>query len=874
MKDKQFKAVNREENYIKNNAPDMRLGRHSETAPQPRQSTSRKMKKYQARQPTIGAESAAVPEQQDYGGYTADTGNTDTDLQISNSDTVHYAENADLQVTPRNKNRIYQKHTQFAQKTADYDFAKENQTQDFSFTDTTETYSPDTAEQPENVAEETADIPQNHLEGGAQTEPPKRSHKQYYHSHNPRREKDADFNISETSKETDYSFTDVKSDTSFDRSERKTGDNEKPTDKAVRKRIYQTQRDNTAKEPAAETEPSEDYDISDAVKNADKPFDYVSDSGSADSRQTAKHKKNARLQEKRRLQTDDTVSSGTADGNDKSESTDNTTADNGKDDFQFKRAAKAERRAEKAQVKVDKAEEKLPHKKKIKRQRLYDEEKQKPKNRLVFENEIKPQKDLYHRTPVKAAVSEIGMQAANKVHSKINETENENAAVEGAHKTEQKAETLARYSARTARYIRQNKKAAPYKRAQRLRVKSEKLKINAAYQKTLAENPELKKSILKKFQQKQRIKKQYQKARQAEQGAKAAKNSAKAAVKNTVRITNFVARHKSVFAVIISIALMIGWLATTISSCAVMGMSGANSILTSSYLAEDEDIYLAEGYYAGLETDLRAELDNIETTYAGYDEYKYNLAQIGHNPYELISYLTAKYECFVFDDIQAELDGLFAQQYALTITEAIETRTDDAGGEYEYKVLNVTLTNNNLNMLANTNLTDDQRELYGIYLETKGNRDYLFADDIYSNAVTPPSYTIPGEALSDATFRRLITEAEKYLGYPYVWGGSSPSTSFDCSGFVCWVFKNSGVYPLERTTAQGICDQCAIIPRSEAKPGDIIFFTGTYNAGEPVTHVGIYVGDGMMIHCGNPIQYASIDTPYWTEHFYCFGRLN
>ena len=412
MKDKQFKAVNREENYIKNNAPDMRLGRHSETAPQPRQSTSRKMKKYQARQPTIGAESAAAPEQQGYGGYTADTGNTDTDLQISNSDTVHYAENADLQVTPRNKNRIYQKHTQFAQKAADYDFTKENQTQDFSFTDTTETYSPDTAEQPENVAEETADIPQNHLEGGAQTEPPKRSHKQCYHSRNPRREKDADFNISETAKETDYSFTDVKSDTSFDRSERKTGNNAKPTDKAVRKRIYQTQRDNTAKEPAAETEPSEDYDISDAAKNADKPFDYVSDSGGVDSKQTAKHKKNARLQEKRRLQTDDAVSSDTADGNDKSESADNTTADNGKDDFQFNRAAKAERRAEKAQAKADKAEEKLPHKKKIKRQRLYDKEKQKPKNRLVFENEIKPQKDLYHRTPVKAVVSEIGMQAA------------------------------------------------------------------------------------------------------------------------------------------------------------------------------------------------------------------------------------------------------------------------------------------------------------------------------------------------------------------------------------------------------------------------------------------------------------------------------
>ena len=201
------------------------------------------------------------------------------------------------------------------------------------------------------------------------------------------------------------------------------------------------------------------------------------------------------------------------------------------------------------------------------------------------------------------------------------------------------------------------------------------------------------------------------------------------------------------------------------------------------------------------------------------------------------------------------------------------TYTDDEGNDKEYKILNVTLVNKNITMLTNTNLTDDQRELYGIYLESKGNRDYLFADDIYSNPAAPPSYTIPGEALNDATFRRLITEAEKYLGYPYVWGGSSPSTSFDCSGFVCWVYQASGVYPLSRTTAQGIFNQCAVVSRADAKPGDIIFFTGTYNAGEPVTHVGIFVGNGMMIHCGNPIQYASIDSSYWSSHFYAFGRL-
>ena len=188
---------------------------------------------------------------------------------------------------------------------------------------------------------------------------------------------------------------------------------------------------------------------------------------------------------------------------------------------------------------------------------------------------------------------------------------------------------------------------------------------------------------------------------------------------------------------------------------------------------------------------------------------------------------------------------------------------------YEYKILNVTLTNSGFIPSMN----EEQRELYNIYLASKGNRDYLFADDIYANESDAPSYTIPGEALTDETFRRLITEAEKYLGYPYVWGGSSPSTSFDCSGFVCWVFKNSGVYPLNRTTAQGIYDQCTPVRPVDAKPGDIIFFKGTYNTSE-VSHVGIYVGNGMMIHCGNPIQYASVNSSYWTQHFYAYGRLN
>ena len=456
----------------------------------------------------------------------------------------------------------------------------------------------------------------------------------------------------------------------------------------------------------------------------------------------------------------------------------------------------------------------------------------------------------------------------NKLHSKIAEVEHENSAVEAAHKTEQKAETLARYSVRTAKYIDGKRKAAPYQKAARLQHKAEKAEVRAIHEKTLAENPQLKKSALKKFQQKQRIKKQYQKAKRAEQSAKAAKKTAQNTERATRRLVAFVWRHKIVFGVILIISLLVAWLGTILSSCSVMLTTGANSIMVSSYFAEDEDIYAAEDYYVSLEQDLQSRINRIESDYPDYDEYNYSMAQVGHNPYELISYLTAVYQDFKFNDIKEALDTLFNSQYHLRITETTEQRTDGDGNTYDYKILNVTLTNDGFTQA----LTADQRELYYIYLESKGNRDYLFADDIYANESDGPGYTIPGEALTDETFRRLITEAEKYLGFPYVWGGSTPATSFDCSGFVCWVFSNSGVYPLSRTTAQGIYNQCARISPQEAKPGDLIFFKGTYNTSE-VSHIGIYVGGGMMIHAGNPIQYTSVNTNYWQSHFFAYGRL-
>ena len=325
-------------------------------------------------------------------------------------------------------------------------------------------------------------------------------------------------------------------------------------------------------------------------------------------------------------------------------------------------------------------------------------------------------------------------------------------------------------------------------------------------------------------------------------------------------------------------------------------------MLGTSFTAEDEDILGADEDYTALENDLRSQVDNIESTHSGYDEYRYALDEIGHNPYELASYLTVVFEDYTREEVQATLQQLFEQQYELILEEEVEirTRTETRTGtrthtdpetgetweeeyeyevevEYEYYILNVTLRNYGLgNVIRSSGLSADQLERYEVLLETLGNRSYLFGEDVSSAPGGGGEYTdydIPGEALTDTAFANMIREAEKYLGYPYVWGGSSPSTSFDCSGFVSWVINNCGNgWSVGRQTANGLKNLCAIIPPSEAKPGDLIFFQGTYNT-SGASHVGIYVGNGMMIHCGDPISYASIETNYWQQHFYCFGRI-
>lgn len=562
------------------------------------------------------------------------------------------------------------------------------------------------------------------------------------------------------------------------------------------------------------------------------------------------------------------------------------------------RAARAEHKAEILGKKLEQAQKKIPKKKKLRLQKELDPQKSKLKHALRFEEVEK--KRGKEALPKKAS-RRMAQSASAVVHSKLHQVEEENVGTKAAHRTELAAEGAATAAIHAARKHHLN---APYKRVEKLEVKVNKANAEAAFRATVRDNPELQQNTVKSFFQKRRIKRQYAKEfRKAQKNAGqgfAATKKAKDVISSTGQaVVNAVKNHKGGLMVFGILALLVIMVFSSLSSCSVMMEGAIGSILGTSYTSENPDIIQTEANYTALESELQRKLANIESTYSGYDEYRYDVDSVGHNPNELISYLTAKFDAFTPEQVQAELEAVFEKQYRLTTREVVEIRyrtetrtgtttsTDPETGEttteeytyevevpYEYTILYVTLRNKGFGTVAVEGLTEEQKERYAATLSMKGNKPYLFENDIYANESAGEDYDIPGEALADPEFAALITEAEKYLGYPYVWGGSSPSTSFDCSGFVCYVFTNSGVHNLPRTTAQGIFNQCAHISPSEAKPGDIIFFTGTYNSSGPVSHVGIYVGDNMMIHCGSPIQYARTDSSYWSQHFYAFGRLN
>ena len=694
----------------------------------------------------------------------------------------------------------------------------------------------------------------------------------------------------------------------------------------------------------------------------------------------------------------------------------------GEGDSEFtgsKKLQKKQRQAQKAAKKAQKARAKLPKTREYTLQRVFDEKTGKGKYVVVPLDREKPFKQ--EGIP-KTTMRQMQNEGRNFVHGKIAETEKENSAVEGAHKSEQKVETVYSFVKRQIKGKEQKQRA----KVEKLEKKQFKKEVNFQYQKFLEENPQMQKKALQKRLQKQRIKREYIKARKkaaagktAEQAFEKTKNGAVIVAR---KLQEFARRNAGLLVTVGIMALLLMVIMVSVSSCGAMFADTQSTILAASYLSKPEEIDAADLQLTRLELDLQNEIDRVETDYPGYDEYSYNLGAIGHNPFTLISYLSAVHTEFTASGVESEIQALFDEMYTLTLTPDTETRTKqvqstDAEGnplydengdavmedeEYEVSILRVTLTAIPLESLVSGKMDTEQAEIFAMYRETNGllqefasplnlywyyyvssyygyrknpstgNEEFHRGVDIavptgttvyaahdgtvtaaaydshYGNYVvieidgyttkyahmdsisvgagqtvekgmvigttgntgsstgshlhieclydgeyynplfyfdvgegtlygeTPgglPGNAIPPDAYDDASVQALMEEAAKYLGFPYVWGGSSPSTSFDCSGFVCWVFTNSGVHNLPRTTAQGIYDQCTPVFASDAKAGDIIFFTGTYNSAGAVSHVGIYCGNGTMIHCGDPISYASINSSYWQSHFYAFGRL-
>ena len=678
-----------------------------------------------------------------------------------------------------------------------------------------------------------------------------------------------------------------------------------------------------------------------------------------------------------------------------------------------KRLEKTQYKAEKSAAKLEKAKEKLPTKRKMRLIKEFDAETGKPKRRLHFEKEVKTQsqhlKGPLPLRPVKAGANAgIGY-----VHKKIHQVEHENVGVEAAHKGALVVEGTLRKGWRLH-------KTRPYRRVAKLQRKATKRAIKLSYQQALHDNPKLKSNLLSRMMQKRKIKQQYAKAaREAKRAGKAAQKAGSFTAKLARAVTGFIRRHPVVFGIIALLLLLMMLIMGFFSSCSNMAAGGLSSILASSYLAEDEDIDNAELFYTELETDLQIQINNAESTYGGYDEYRYNVDDISHNPFELMAFLTSVYQDFTYSEIQAVLQEIFNEQYQLTFVEEIEVRYrtetyyDPETGEsydvevpYNWYILNINLTARSFTDVIAARMDSSQREVYSLLMTTKGNRQYLanpfdfnwlsyissyygwrihpitgeknyhkgidiavasgteimaghdgtvtfagnsgdyglvvvlddgkglvskyahcsellvsagqevkqgdviakvgntgnstgphlhleiikdgqylnpayFADtgDDGSGSILPgqpggvefPDY--PGEPMGDGAFAALMEEAQKHLGKPYVFGASGPN-SFDCSGFVCYVLNNSGVASVGRTTAQGLYNMSTPVSAADAQPGDLIFFHSTYSTSDTVTHIGIYIGNGMMIHAGNPVQYASIDSTYWQNHFYAFGRIS
>ena len=512
--------------------------------------------------------------------------------------------------------------------------------------------------------------------------------------------------------------------------------------------------------------------------------------------------------------------------------------------------------------------------------------------------------------------------ATGFAHNKVHQVEKENSGVESAHKSEETLEGLYRFfkgrKKTREKSARAEKKVTAEKKSSRLKfseseggmaeeVAETSLKKKPHLPPPTAAGDEATKTVGSKFYQKKQYKDAYAAAKRGRKAGNAASKQAATAAntlaeKAKAAVQEIVVQNKTLWAGLGIAALMVMLIMGAFSSCSAAIQGTGSTFIGTTYPSKDADMKGAEEDYLELEKELDRQIRQMESTHPGYDEYRYQLDEIGHDPYQLISHLTAVYEQFTRGQVKAVIKELFKQQYVLKVWETIEIRTRTVTSfnpitgrvtshteRYEYKILNILLKNKGFDTVARKNMNQKQTGRYDAYNMTYGNRPELFGagSPTYSGGTTGSigtgggsggsgggfQYDIPSEALSDEKFAKMIKEAEKYLGMPYVWGGSSPSTSFDCSGFVCWVINNCGNgWNVGRTTANGLRGKCSYVSPANAQPGDLIFFEKTYNT-VGASHVGIYVGNGMMIHCGDPISYTSINSTYWQNHFLGFGRI-
>ncbi len=483
--------------------------------------------------------------------------------------------------------------------------------------------------------------------------------------------------------------------------------------------------------------------------------------------------------------------------------------------------------------------------------------------------------------PVRRAAGYAGRGVHSFVHGKIYQVESENVGVEGAHRSELVGEAVGR---RAVHFTKQRIRTRPARRVRRAEARYGKAAADFRFQQAAAENPELSKNAWARFWRKRQQRRQYQKQAKAaaRQGARAAEKTAEKTGRAAV---GFVRRHPlGVFIALLCLLLLVG-LQSCMSSLSAIGGGISGSVTAATYPAEEADLLGAEASYAGLEAELQNYLDTYTSTH-DYDEYHFDLDSIEHDPYVLLSILSALHEDgWTLADVEDTLQALFDRQYILTeqVTAETryrtETRTDSQGNSYEaevpynYYICTVTLENADLSHLPVYIMGEGQLSRYALYMASLGNRPDLFPGSVYVGKYTSPPtvYEVPPEALADETFAAMLEVAEQFIGYPYVWGGSSPATSFDCSGFVSWIVNHSG-WDVGRLGATGLYSICTPVSAANARPGDLVFFVGTYDT-DGISHCGLYVGDGWMIHAGDPIGYANLNSSYWQTHFYAYGRL-